>query len=145
MATSHSVMLNAPADKVWGTLIKVVTAAGYPIAKTDQAAKQIVYQASGGAFAWAQNVQVSVTEIEYDETMVSILAEAAGQSTLTEGAQQQKLIAFIVAELSKKFPLAEHQPQAAAAPGTSGCAGVVLLLISGIGGTLFCVAQVLIP
>jgi hypothetical protein len=123
MATSHSAMLNAPADKVWGTLIKVVTAAGYPIAKTDQAAKQLVYQASGGAFAWAQNVQVSVTEIEDDETMVSILVEAAGQSTVTEGAQQQKLIAFIVEELSKKFPLAEHQPQAAAAPGTSGCAG----------------------
>ena len=145
MATSHSVMFNAPADKVWGTLIKVVTAAGYPIAKTDQAAKQIIYQASGGAFAWAQNVQVSVTQIEDDETMVSILAEAAGQSTMTEGAQQQKLIAFIVEELSKKFPLAEHQPQTAAAPGTSGCAGVVLLLISGIGGTLFCLAQVLVP
>jgi hypothetical protein len=136
-------MFNAPADKVWGTLIKVVTAARYPIAKTDQAAKQIVYQASGGAFAWAQNVQVSVTEIEDDETMVSIVAEAAGQSTLTEGAQQQKLIAFIVEELSKKFPLAEHQPQTAA-PGTSGCAGVMLLLISGLGGTLLCLTQMLV-
>ena len=58
MATSHAVMFNAPADKVWGTLIKVVTTAGYPVAKTDQAAKQIIYQASSGGFTWAQKISV---------------------------------------------------------------------------------------
>lgn len=144
MATSHSVSFKAPADKVWGAVVKLVTAAGYPVAKTDQGAKQIIYQASGGGFAWAQNVQVSVTGVDDDETMVSILVEAAGQQTLTEGGQQRKLISFVVEELSKKFPLSDHQPQAASAPGTDGCFGVALLLVSAATGSILSVAYCLV-
>ena len=102
MATSHSVSYRAPADQVWAAVVRLVTAAGYPVARTDQAAKQIIYQASGGGFALAQNVQISVTGVEDDETMVSILVQAAGQQTLTEGGQQRKLISFVVDELSQK-------------------------------------------
>lgn len=120
-----------PPDKVWGAVVKLVAGAGYPVAKTDQAAKQIVYQASGGGFAWAQNVQVSVTGVDENETMVSLLVESAGQSTLTEGGQQRKLISFVVEELSKTFTLSKHQPKTAAAPGTSGCMGVSMLLFCG--------------
>ena len=145
MATSHSVSFKASADKVWGAVVKLVTAAGYPVARTDQGAKQIVYQASGGGFAWDQNVQVSVTGVDEDETMVSILVEAAGQQTLTEGGQQRKLISFVVDELSKKFPLSDHQPQSAAAPGTSGCVGVALLLVSAAAGSILSVAYCLVP
>jgi len=141
MATSHSVSYKASADKVWGALVKVVTAAGYPVARTDQGAKQIIYQASGGGFAWAQNVQVSVTGVDDEETMVSILVQAAGQQTLTEGGQQRKLISFVVDELSKKFPLSDHQPQIATAPGTSGCFGVIAICGGLVGGASFGVVQ----
>jgi hypothetical protein len=116
-----------------------VAAAGYPVAKTDQGAKQIVYQASGGGFAWAQNVQVSVTGVDDYESMVSVFVEAAGQATLTEGGQQRKLIAFVVDELSKKFPLCDHQPQSAA-PGTSGCFGVAVLMLSAATGGVLALA-----
>ena len=144
MATSHSVAYKAPSDKVWGSIVKLVAASGYSVVKTDQGAKQIVYQASGGGFAWAQNVQVSVTGVDDEETLVSILVEAAGQETLTEGGQQRKLISFVVDELGKKFPFAEHQPQATAAPGTSGCAGMALLLICGAAGSFFIVASLMV-
>jgi hypothetical protein len=60
--------------------VKLVTGSGYAIAKTDQAAKQIVYQASGGGWAWAEDVQVNVTGVDEGETTVRVLAEAAGQA-----------------------------------------------------------------
>ena len=88
MPLSSSVSFKAGPDKVWGSLIKLITAANYTITKTDQGAKQIVYQASGGGWAWKQEVQVSVTGIDEDETMVTVLAQSTGQSTLTEGGQQ---------------------------------------------------------
>jgi hypothetical protein len=132
MATSESVTFKAESDKVWSTVVKLVTGAGYAVAKTDQAAKQIVYQASGGGWAWAQNVQVSVTSLDEGETLVTVLAKSAGQATLTEGGQQRKLIAFVIDELSKKFPLVENQSQPVNAPGTSGCFGMILL-IAGVG------------
>jgi hypothetical protein len=144
LATSHSVSFKAPPDKVWGAVVKTVTAAGYPVAKTDQGARQIIYQASGGGFAWAQNVQVSVTGVDDDETMVSVLVQAAGQQTLTEGSQQRKLISFVVDELSRKFPLSDHQPQTASAPGTSGCFGVAFLLASAAAGSILTVAYCLV-
>jgi hypothetical protein len=133
MATSQSVTFKADPDKVWGAVMKLVTSPGYAIAETNQAAKQIVYQASGGGWAWAQYVQVSVTGVDEGETMVTVLAEAAGQATLTEGGQQQKLIKFVIGELSKKFQLAENQRRPVHAPGTSGCAGLILVLVGGSG------------
>ena len=143
MATSHSVSYRAPADQVWGAVVRVVTAAGYPVARTDQAAKQIIYQASGGGFAWAQNVQISVTGVEAEETMVNILVQAAGQQTLTEVGQQRKLISFVVDELSKKFSLVTRQPQVEPAPGTSGCVGIAVLVIAVAAGTALSVVRVL--
>ena len=134
MATSQCVTFKADPDAVWGAVVKLVTGAGYAVAKTDQAAKQIVYQASGGAFAWAQDVQVSITGVDEGETMVTVLAEAAGQAALTEGGQQRKLIKFVIDELNKKFPLADNQPQPVNAPGTSGCFGMLFLIIgAGVG------------
>lgn len=141
MATSHSVSYRAPADQVWAAVVRLVTAAGYPVARTDQAAKQIIYQASGGGFALAQNVQISVTGVEDDETMVSILVQAAGQQTLTEGGQQRKLISFVVDELSQKFPLVTQQPQVNPAPGTSGCVGIAVLVIVAATGTALSVVH----
>jgi hypothetical protein len=129
MATSQSVTFKADTDNVWGAVVKLITGAGYAIAKTDQAAKQIIYQASGGGLAWRQNVQVSVTGVHEGETIVTVLAEAAGQATFTEGGQQRKLIQFVLDELAKKFEMAEHQHQPVNAPGTSGCVGMVLLLL----------------
>ena len=134
MATSQTVTFKADPDKVWGAVVKLVTGAGYAVAQTNQAAKQIVYQASGGGWAWAQNVQVSITGVDDGETMVTVLAEAAGQASLTEGGQQRKLIAFVLDELPSKFERADHQHQPVNAPGTSGCAGMVLL-IAGAGIT----------
>jgi hypothetical protein len=48
MATSQSVTFKADPDKIWGAVVKLVTSAGYAIAETNQAAKQIIYRASGG-------------------------------------------------------------------------------------------------
>ena len=137
MATSKSVTFKAEADKVWGAVVKLVTGAGYAVASTDQAAKQIVYRASGGVSTWEQSVQVSVTGVDECETTVIVLAEAdedsndtvhAALMTLNEGRQQRKLVEFVLDELSKKFELAETQPQVMTAPGTSGCAVMVLVL-----------------
>ncbi|MCZ2340764.1 MAG: hypothetical protein LC104_03085 [Bacteroidales bacterium] len=143
MATSQTVTYKADPDEIWRAVVKLVTRAGYAIAQTNQAAKQIVYQASGGGWAWAQNVQVSITSVDDDETMVTVLAEAAGQATFTEGGQQRKLIVFVLDELDKMFERAVHQHQPVNAPGTSGCAGMMLLL-SGAGITGLVVATQLV-
>jgi hypothetical protein len=86
-------------------VVKLVMAAGHPVVKTDQGAKQIVFQASGGWLAYTQEVNVSVVSVDADETIVTIAVQAHGQSSLTEGGKQQELIKFVVDELRKKFPL----------------------------------------
>jgi len=134
MSTSSSVSFKAGPDKVWGSVIKLITSANYTITKTDQGAKQIVYQASGGGWAWKQEVQVSVTGIDEDETMVTVLAQATGQSTLTEGSQQRKLISFIIDSLSEKFEVAENQKSLSNVPGTSGCFGLMMLILLSAAG-----------
>ena len=127
VATSQAVTFVAGGEKVWSAVVKLIHGAGYTIIETDQAAKQIIYQASGGGWAWAQNVQVSVTPAGESETLVTVLAEAAGQETVFEGTQQEKLIKFVFDELSKRFAVAENQPQVTNAPGTSGCLVIVLV------------------
>ncbi|NBR06328.1 MAG: hypothetical protein EBT92_11205 [Planctomycetes bacterium] len=134
MSTSSSVSFKASPDKVWGAVVKLITSANYTITKTDQGARQIVYQASGGGWAWKQSVQVSVTGIDEDETMVTVMAQAAGQSTLTEGGQQRKLINFIIDSLCEKFQLAENQKSLNNVPGTSGCFGLIMLILLGAAG-----------
>src|SRR5262245_12960145 len=107
MATSHSVSFKADADQVWRAVVRLVSSSGYPLLKTDASAKHLTYQASGGAFAWRQNVQVSLVEVEQDAVVVTVLVEAAGHSTLTEGFQQRALISFVFDELAKTFERSE--------------------------------------
>jgi hypothetical protein len=132
MAKSQSVTFEAEANKVWGAVVKLVTAAGYAVSETNTAAKQIKYSASGGGWAWAQLVTISVTGVEDNETIVTVKAESAGQASLTEGGQQSKLISFALDKLTEKFPVSENQTKATSGapgtPGTNGCAGLVLLL-----------------
>lgn len=136
MSTSSSVSFKAGPDQVWGAVIKLITSANYTITKTDQGARQIVYQASGGAWAWKQSVHVSVTGIDEDETMVTVMAQSTGQSTLTEGGQQRKLISFIIDSLKDKFPIAQNQKPLSNVPGTSGCFGLIMLILLGAVGIL---------
>lgn len=143
MATSGSVTLAADSNKVWGAVVRLVNAANYPIIETDQAAKQIIYRASGGGWAWAQNVQVSVTDLGEEECLVTVIAESAGQASLTEGGQQRKLVQFVIEELSKKFPLAAQQSQPVQAPGAGGCLVLLACLAGGIGVLSIVLAAVL--
>jgi hypothetical protein len=129
MPTSQTVIYKAEPDKVWGAVVKLVTTAGYAVVKTDQAARQIVYQVPAKGINWAQNVMISVTGVEADETLVTVLAESV-QFSYAEGSKQRELVGFIVTELDKKFPKAPVQP-AMNAPGTSSGCLVALLIITG--------------
>lgn len=144
MATAQSKTFQADPDKVWGAVVKIANGAGYTIKETNAAAKQIVYKASGGGFAWGQLVTVSVSGVEDDETIVTVRAEAEGQATLTEGGQQRKLISFMFGQLEEKFPVSENQKQIANAPGTSGCMGMVLLLLTGAVGMALSVVTLVV-
>jgi hypothetical protein len=137
MATTQSKSFQAPPEQVWAAVIKLVTSAGYSVTETNAAARQIVYRASGGGWAWAQSVKVSVAGVAENETLVTVHAEAAEQVTLTEGGQQRKLIAFVFDALQRQFPLAAGQQNIADAPGTSGCFGGVLLLVAGMSAAAF--------
>lgn len=137
MAVSQSATFAAEPDKVWGTVVKLVTGAGYAVVKTDRAAMHLVYQAKGGAWAWAQNVHVSVSSVDEGETMVTVFAEAAGEFSFTEGALQRKLIGWVIDELSDRFDMIAMKRPKAAAPGTSGCAGFILLFATFTAG--FCI------
>lgn len=133
MALSHSVSFRGPADRVWGAVVKLVMAAGHPVVRTDQAARQIVFQASGGWMAYTQEVQVSVVGIDANETIVTIAVAAHGQETLTEGGKQQELVDFVVEELSKKFPLFDEEEEAAppstpARTATGGSTGTLVIM-----------------
>jgi len=130
MAKSQSATFHADADRIWGAVVKLVSAAGYAVSETNVAAKQIKYEASGGGWAWAQRVTISVTGVGDNETMVTVKAAVAGQATLTEGGQQSKLIKFVIDKLAESFPLSENQATPIMdAPGTSGCLGMVLVLM----------------
>jgi len=133
MATALSRTFEADPDRMWGAVIKIANASGYTIKETNAAAKQLVYKASGGGWAWGQIVTVSVTGVDETETVVTVRAQAEGQATLTEGGQQRKLIGFLFDKLEEKFPLSENQKQIANAPGTSGCFGMAFLLVSAAG------------
>jgi hypothetical protein len=78
----------------------------------------------------ANSSPVSVSGVEDNETIVTVRADAEGQATLTEGGQQRKLIAFLFDKLEEIFPLSANQKQIANAPGTSGCFGILLLLVT---------------
>lgn len=123
MAVSESMTFEAEADRVWVTLVRLVNSAGYAVSEINAAAKQIKYQATGGGWAWAQLVTVSITGLENNETLVTVKAEAVGQATLTQGGQQRKLVEFIFIKLNEKFPLSQSQTErvTTGAPGTSGC------------------------
>ncbi len=129
MATSNSVIYNADPDKVWGTVVKLVTTAGYAVVKTDQAAKQIVYQIPASGINWAQSIMISVTGVDANETMVTVLAESV-QFSWTEASKQKELIEYVVGELNKRFPVAPTQPQMNAPGTTSGCMVAFSLLLS---------------
>ena len=134
MSTSSSVSFKAASDKVWGAVIKLITSANYAITKTDQGAKQIVFQASGGVWAYKQSVQVSVTGIDEDETMVTTEVHATYLPTLTQGGQQRKLINFIIDSLRKKFQLADNQKSLSYGAGASEFFGwIIITLISTAG------------
>src|SRR5436305_2083005 len=105
MAVSNTATFRAAPDAVWRAVLKLVREAGYPLTRTDQAARQVGYQASGGAFAGAQQVEVSVCEAGEEETMVTVTAQAAGAGTLAQGGQQRKLVGFVLTELGKSFPV----------------------------------------
>lgn len=64
--------------------------------------------------------------------MVTVKAEASGQATLTEGGQQRKLINYILENLANKFQVIEDQAEPSGAPGTGGCFGFFLLIISSL-------------
>lgn len=125
----------AAVDEIWGTVLKIVSESGYPIARTDQAAKQIVYRASGGGWAWEQEVTVSMSGVGDGKTLVTVFVQSAGQATFTEGGQQSKLINFMLDELGKSFRLDATPIQKTTAPGTpgnSGCAVSVLFIMSAV-------------
>lgn len=130
MAMAHSVTYGADSTKLWGAIVKIVSSAGYTIAETNEATKQLVYKASGGGFAGAQLVTVSASKVEENETIVTVLCEAERHATLMEGGQQQKLIEFMFDQLGQQFPRAANQPQIANAPGTAGCFGMLLFLLA---------------
>jgi hypothetical protein len=131
MAISTTATFRAAPDAVWRAVLQLVREAGYPVTGTNQAARQIQYQASGGAFAWTQEVEVSICEAGDGETMLTVTAKAAGAATLAQGGQQRKLVGFVLTELGKKFPLVEGEVSSVKAPGTSGCLGGVVLLVAG--------------
>lgn len=133
MASSQAVTFKAEPDRVWGAVLKIVSAAGYTITETNAAARQIKYDASGDAWAWAQTVTVSVAGITDNETLVTVNVEAKDNWSLTEGSRQRQLIKHILDELSTQFPAVAVQPQQAGTPNTSGCFGLLLLLI-GVAG-----------
>ena len=134
MSIVQSKTFEADPDKVWVAVIRIAKGAGYTIRETNARAKQLVYQASGGVLAWSQLVTVSVSGVEEHETIVSVRAEAKWHGTLLEGGQQRRLIAFFFDKLEEvlkeKPPLSADQKQFANAPGTSGCFGMVMLLVT---------------
>jgi hypothetical protein len=132
MATTQSKTFQATPDQVWVAVVKLVRRAGYSIKETNAAARQLVYQASGGGWAWAQNVKVSVVGVDEGETLVTVLAEAAEKGTLTEGPQQQKLVAFVFDALKKQFSPVVERGQHAEAPGSPEEGRRVALWIAGL-------------
>ena len=128
MALSQSVTYLADAKAVWRAVVRLVHAASYPVVETAEGDRRIVYQASGGSWASQQTVRVSVTSVGDDEVLVTAHVAATTHATLAEGTQQRKLLEFVFSELDKKFEKGEEQAPVKA-PGTSGCAGAVLLFV----------------
>jgi hypothetical protein len=104
MATTQSKTFQAAPDQVWVAVVKLITSAGYPVKETNAAARQLVYQASGGGWAWAQSVKVSVVGVAEGETLVTVNAEAAGQETLTEGPSSGSSSLSFSTTSSNSFP-----------------------------------------
>ena len=82
--------------------------------------------------------------VEENETIVTVRAEAKGKSIIGEGGQQRKLIAFLFDQLEEKFPLAANQKQIANAPVTSGCFGMLLLILTAAAGMAFTVVTLIV-
>ena len=104
MAASESVLIRAASNKVWGAVVKLVHAAGFPVLDANQGMKQIVYVAPGGWWAWKQRVKISINETDEGECLVSILVKPASFPTFTQGIAQRKIIQSLLDDLWKQFP-----------------------------------------
>lgn len=134
MAMSQSVAYKAPSDKVWGLIVKTISTAGYAISQTDGSAKSITYNVPMQLTHAAQIVQVSVVSIEPEESLVTIMVchRLVEPVINLDKGHQRRLIEYICSELDKVIPRMPRDSQPIAAPGTTGCAGVVLLAISSV-------------
>ena len=81
----------------------MLSRSAYAVTNVDQNARSLTFEASGGLWAWAQVVSVSITGLGDEETLVNATVAAKGLATFTEGGRQKALLKEFFSQLEREL------------------------------------------